>query len=139
MDKQILRARAYLPDRRTAGPCLGGATSAGPTTRPIGNRFFAVTLDCPDPYALASFYREIVGGDLRSSNDDSVVLGRADGGVRLDFQRVRNPEPAPWPEPTAARRLHLDFALDDLDEAESHHARWGLVARSCSTAVIAPR
>lgn len=73
-----------------------------------GSRFFAVTLDCPDPSALAGFYREIVGGDLRSSNDDFVVLSPTDGAVRLDFQRVQNPEPVPWPEPTAARRQHLD-------------------------------
>lgn len=85
-----------------------------------GSRLFAVTLDCPDPPALANFYREILGGEIRSSNDDFVVLSDADEGVRLDFQRVRNPVPEPWPEPTAARRLHLDFVVDDLDEAEAH-------------------
>jgi catechol-2,3-dioxygenase len=56
-----------------------------------GSRFFAVTLDCPDPSALGGFYREIVGGDLRSSNDDFVVLSPTAGAVRLDFQRVQNP------------------------------------------------
>jgi catechol 2,3-dioxygenase-like lactoylglutathione lyase family enzyme len=90
-----------------------------------GSWFFAVTLDCPDPYALASFYREIVGGDLWSSNNDFVVLSRTDGSVRLDFQRVQNPEPAPWPDPMAARRLHLDFVVEDLDEAEAHLCSMG--------------
>ena len=85
----------------------------------LGSRLFAVTLDCPDPHVLARFYREIIGGDLRSSNDDFVVLSGPDGAVRLDFQRVQNSEPIPWPDPTAARRLHLDFVVDDLDEAEA--------------------
>lgn len=84
-----------------------------------GTRFFAVTLDCPDPHALAGFYRELVGGELRSSDEDFVMLSGAGSGVRLYFQKVQNPEAAPWPEPTAARRLHLDIVVDDLDEAES--------------------
>ncbi|GLY78293.1 VOC family protein [Actinoallomurus iriomotensis] len=80
-------------------------------------RLFAVTVDCPDPMGLARFYRSFLGGELHSTNDDFVVLVR-DGEVRLDFQRVANPEAAPWPDPRAARRLHLDFAVDDLAEAE---------------------
>ena len=90
-----------------------------------GRRLFAVTLDCPDPHALACFYREMVGGDLRSSNGDFVVLSGTDGTVRLDFQRVQNSEPVPWPDPAAARRLHLDFVVDDLDEAEAHLCSMG--------------
>lgn len=93
----------------------------------LGSRLFAVTLDCPDPHLLARFYREIVGGDLRSSNDDFVVLSGANGAVRLDFQRVQNSEPIPWPDPAATRRLHLDFVVDDLDEAEAHV--WSMGAR----------
>jgi catechol 2,3-dioxygenase-like lactoylglutathione lyase family enzyme len=91
----------------------------------LGSRLFAVTLDCPDPHVLARFYREIVGGDLRSSNDDFVVLSGTDGTVRLDFQRVQNSEPLPWPDPAATRRLHLDFIADDLDEAEAHLCSMG--------------
>ncbi|MCH6170672.1 VOC family protein [Pseudonocardia alaniniphila] len=91
----------------------------------LGSRLFAVTLDCPDPHALARFYREIVGGDLRSSNDDFVVLSGTDSALRLDFQRVQNSEPIPWPDPAATRRLHLDFVVDDLDEAEAHLCSMG--------------
>ena len=91
----------------------------------LGSRLFAVTLDCPDPHGLAGFYRELVGGDLRSSNDDFVVLSGTDGTVRLDFQRVQNSEPIPWPDPSAARRLHLDFVVDDIDEAEAHLCSMG--------------
>ncbi|XRQ05123.1 VOC family protein [Actinomadura welshii] len=82
-------------------------------------RLFAVTIDCPDPHSLARFYRAFLGGDMFSSNDDFVALD-IDGNVRLDFQRVTNPTPAPWPDPSGARRLHLDFEVDDLDRAEEH-------------------
>jgi catechol 2,3-dioxygenase-like lactoylglutathione lyase family enzyme len=85
-----------------------------------GGRLFAVTLDCPDPQALARFYRELVGGDLRASNDDFVVLSAPDASMRLDFQRVENPEPDPWPSKAAPRRLHLDIVVDDLDQWEQH-------------------
>jgi hypothetical protein len=64
-------------------------------------------------------------GDLRSSNEDFVALSGADGAVRLDFQRVQNSEPITWPDPAAARRLHLDFVVDDLDEAEAHLCSMG--------------
>ncbi|MEV6592612.1 VOC family protein [Streptomyces acidicola] len=80
---------------------------------------FAVTIDCPDPIQLAQFYQHLLGGRLLSSNDDFVVL-ISDCGGRLDFQRVANRQPPPWPDPTAARRLHLDFSVDDLDQTEKH-------------------
>ncbi|MCP2340632.1 VOC family protein [Actinomadura rupiterrae] len=79
---------------------------------------FAVTIDCPDPVALAAFYQAFLGGEMRSSNPDFVVLTSENGGVRLDFQRVGNPEPPAWPDPDAPRRVHLDIQVDDLDQAE---------------------
>jgi len=87
---------------------------------------FAVTIDCPDPAGLARFYRSFLGGELSSSNEDFVALV-IDGSARLDFQRVANPEPARWPDPNAARRLHLDFAVDDLGQAEKHLLGLGAV------------
>ncbi|MBO2451148.1 VOC family protein [Actinomadura barringtoniae] len=80
-------------------------------------QLFAVTIDCPVPAELARFYQAFLGGTTHASNDDFVALVIG-GEVRLDFQRVANPEPAPWPDPAAALRLHLDFAVDDVPEAE---------------------
>lgn len=82
---------------------------------PTVARLFAVTVDCPDPLSLANFYREFLGGELRSSNPDFVVL-TTDGSVRLDFQRVDNHRPPEWPDSGAPRRLHLDFVVDDLEQ-----------------------
>ncbi|KAB2381626.1 VOC family protein [Actinomadura montaniterrae] len=81
---------------------------------------FAVTLDCPEPVELARFYQAFVGGKLFfSSNKDYVALV-IDAGFSLDFQHVANPAPVRWPASSAARRVHLDFAVDDLDQAEKH-------------------
>ena len=95
-------------------------------------RLFAVTVDCPDPRALAGFYRSFLGGALSSANDDFVALV-VPGEVRLDFQRVANPEPSRWPDPEAARRVHLDFAVDDLAAAEER-----LVSLGASVADVQP-
>jgi catechol 2,3-dioxygenase-like lactoylglutathione lyase family enzyme len=80
-------------------------------------RLFAATIDCPDPVGLARFYRAFLGGQLRSGSPDFVVL-TSDHGVRLDFQRVANRQPAPWPDPAAPGRVHLDFSVGELGEAE---------------------
>jgi hypothetical protein len=41
------------------------------------------------------------------------------GGVTLSFQRVE-PYVAPtWPEGPRPKQMHLDFFVDDLDEAEA--------------------
>jgi len=82
-------------------------------------RLCAVTIDCPDPVQLALFYQQFLGGTLYSSNNDFVVLS-SDSDVRLDFQRVPNHQPPPWPNRAAPRRRHLDFIVDDLDKAEIH-------------------
>lgn len=78
---------------------------------------FAVTVDCPDPFGLARFYQAITGWNMAWSNDDFVVL--AGEGGRIDFQRVPNPPPPAWPDAGAPRRLHLDFRVDDVGEAEA--------------------
>jgi len=80
-------------------------------------RLCAVTIDCSEPVQLALFYQQFLGGALYSSNNDFVVLS-TDGDVRLDFQRVPNEQPPPWPDRAAPRRVHLDFIVDDLGEAE---------------------
>ncbi|MQY21683.1 VOC family protein [Nocardia macrotermitis] len=92
-------------------------------------RLFAVTIDCPNPTRLAQFYQVFLGGQLRSGSPDFVVL-TSDHGVRLDFQRVANHQPPPWPDPSAPRRLHLDFEVDDLAPTEQHLIHHGATLAS---------
>ncbi|MET7801174.1 VOC family protein [Streptomyces decoyicus] len=79
----------------------------------------AITLDCPDPQALAAFYREATGHALApGSNGDFAGLVREDRLV-IGFQRVDGYQPPRWPGQAAPQQFHLDFAVDDLDEAEA--------------------
>jgi catechol 2,3-dioxygenase-like lactoylglutathione lyase family enzyme len=82
-------------------------------------RMSAVALDCPDPAEMARFYTELTGWpvDERHSDDEWVEL-RADGGVRLAFQRVPDHRPPDWPGQERPQQLHLDLEVPDLDEGE---------------------
>ncbi|GAA2794506.1 VOC family protein [Kitasatospora paracochleata] len=86
---------------------------------PLQLKLTAITLDCADPEALAAFYRQATGYELHPRSDgDFAGLTREDG-LFIGFQRVDEYRPPQWPGQTAAQQLHLDFAVDDLDEAEA--------------------
>jgi predicted enzyme related to lactoylglutathione lyase len=79
---------------------------------PVGS-LDAVTIDCLDPDALASFWNAVFGSDVDTRDGEPlqyVDLLPAAGAPRLRFQRV--------PEQKSVKdRLHLDVAVDDLQEA----------------------
>lgn len=87
----------------------------------VAVNLFAVTLDCPDPGALAAFYSGFLGGrvSVAPEEDFAVLVLDDDFPVRIDFQRAANPAPPRWPDAQAPRRHHLEFAVDDsLDDVE---------------------
>jgi catechol 2,3-dioxygenase-like lactoylglutathione lyase family enzyme len=85
---------------------------------PLNMKLTAITLDCPEPQALAAFYREATGLEFHpDSGDDFAGLTHEDG-LFIGFQRADGYQPPSWPDRSAPQQLHLDFAVDDLDEAE---------------------
>ncbi|MUL43399.1 VOC family protein [Streptomonospora sp. PA3] len=80
-------------------------------------RLTAITLDCPDPEALAAFYQQATGLEPAdgSGPDFAAITG---GGLFLGFQRVEDYRPPRWPGQSVPQQIHLDFAVGDLDEAE---------------------
>jgi catechol 2,3-dioxygenase-like lactoylglutathione lyase family enzyme len=77
----------------------------------------AVTVDCPDPAALASFYQNALGWELIYSDENTAYL--SDGGaIRIGFQKVTDFTPPEWPGQRLPQQLHLDVAVEDLDQAE---------------------
>ena len=80
-------------------------------------RMRTVVIDCPDPAALAEFYRLLVGGEVTSAADDWVVLEPGPG-PRLAFQRADEYAPPTWPTAERPQQLHLDVTVDDIGEAE---------------------
>jgi catechol 2,3-dioxygenase-like lactoylglutathione lyase family enzyme len=81
----------------------------------------SVVVDCREPRVLAGFWRDVLGGELSSDDDDDetwVVLTGADG-RRLAFQQSPQHRPPAFPDPRGSQQFHLDIAVDDVDEAEA--------------------
>jgi predicted enzyme related to lactoylglutathione lyase len=81
-------------------------------------RMRTVVFDCPDPLALAEFYRDLLGWELSVDEEDEdwVELTGPDG--RLAFQRVADYQPPIWPGQERPQQMHIDVTVDDVDEAE---------------------
>ena len=79
-------------------------------------RMRSVVLDCPDPRALAEFYRGLVGGEVTFAEDDWVVL--TVDGLRLAFQLAEEFAPPTWPTGERPQQFHLDLTVEDVDAVE---------------------
>ena len=72
-----------------------------------------VVIDCADPKRLATFWHELTGAPIHARLPEWWSLqAPAPDALRIGFQRV--PEPK-----TGKNRVHLDFDVDDLEEATS--------------------
>jgi predicted enzyme related to lactoylglutathione lyase len=78
-----------------------------------GTELTTIIFDCADPKALAEFYRHLTGWEITHSDGDTAYLG--DGPVQLAFQRVDGYKGPGWP--ADGKHAHLDFKVDDVDEA----------------------
>ncbi|MEU1125416.1 VOC family protein [Streptomyces sp. NPDC005899] len=76
-----------------------------------------VALDCPDPAALAEFYRGVLGGEVEKGSDDWYVLN-VPGGARIAFQRAPGHRPPDWPRGDNSQQEHLDLDVVDIEQAE---------------------
>src|SRR5579859_4315194 len=79
----------------------------------------AITLDCPDPKALAAFYQQATGLALYPEPNEDFAALICEDGLYLVFQRVDGYRAPRWPEQSTPQQLHLDFAVGDLDDAEA--------------------
>jgi catechol 2,3-dioxygenase-like lactoylglutathione lyase family enzyme len=89
----------------------------------------AVVLDAPDAGELATFYRRLLGWTVREEEPSWVMIAPPDGGTGLSFQTEPGYLRPTWPtrpgEPQMM--LHLDIAVDDLDDAVAHALAAGAV------------
>ncbi|MGW8990155.1 VOC family protein [Streptomyces zhihengii] len=85
----------------------------------------AITLDCSDVPALAAFYQQATGLEPHPESHAGFA-GITDGnGLLLGFQRVDGYRAPRWPDQGVPQQIHLDFAVDDLDEAEARLVELG--------------
>lgn len=92
--------------------------------RPPTVRFDLTVFDTPDPQASAHFYAELLGWDIVRTDDDWVTV-RGAGGTGLAFQLAPDLVAPTWPDPAVPQQVHIDFDVDDLDEAEAFAVRLG--------------
>lgn len=86
---------------------------------PLQMKLTAITLDCSDPLGLAAFYQQATGLEPHPRSDaDFAALTREDG-FFIGFQRVDDYRAPRWPDQSVPQQFHLDFAVEDLDEAET--------------------
>ena len=87
---------------------------------PFAQRF-KVVIDCPDPEALAGFYQGLLGGTVRVTDEDWVVLSDTGGVTTLNFQQVKDHQPPTWPVGERPQQFHIDIhvAEADLDAADA--------------------
>ncbi|MEW2484927.1 VOC family protein [Streptomyces sp. NPDC048411] len=87
---------------------------------PLQMKLSAITLDCPDPLALAAFYQQATGLEPHPKSDaDFASLNREDG-LFIGFQRVDGYRAPSWPDQTVPQQLHICFKVEEnLAEAEA--------------------
>lgn len=80
-------------------------------------RYGGVSLDCDDPKRLATFWCELLGGEVAFDSDDFVAVKLPDGNW---LTAVREPdyEPPTWPEAARPKQLHLELRVKDLDASQ---------------------
>ena len=76
-----------------------------------------VVLDCPDTALLAEFYGAVLGWKPAVDDDRSWAEVRS-GDSAIFFQQVEGYRAPDWPGQDVPQQSHLDFDVDDLDEAE---------------------
>lgn len=80
-------------------------------------RLGAVSLDAADPAELAAFSRDLLGLEIMWESAEFIALKGA--GILVTVQRVPAHQPPEWPDGPVAKQLHLELAVDHLDDAEA--------------------
>ncbi|MFI9004584.1 VOC family protein [Streptomyces sp. NPDC053541] len=79
----------------------------------------AITLDCPDPLALAAFYQQATGLEPHPKSDAEFAGLQGEDGLLIGFQRVADHRAPTWPAPEVPQQLHLCFDVTDLEGTEA--------------------
>lgn len=83
---------------------------------PVGT-LASISVDCPDPDALAPFYRGLLGLQEFFATPDRGVIALAGAGPMVTLMRVDSYDAPTWPDGPQRQQMHFDVAVDDLDAA----------------------
>lgn len=78
-----------------------------------------IVVDCEDAGVLAEFYSKLLGWEWTHPQTDGWAAITSLSGMVIAFQEVENYQPPvwPWQNGKQGQMLHLDFYVDNLDEA----------------------
>ena len=79
----------------------------------------SISIDCPDPDALAPFYRALLGLEEAFATPDRDVVSLAGAGPMLTLMRVDTYVAPSWPHGPQHQQMHLDVGVDDVAAAVS--------------------
>ena len=81
-----------------------------------------VTLNAPDPLALAQFYARLLGWEVGDVDPTWVTLRNPDGGVGMAVQIESIYVPPVWPAKPGEQQMmmHLEIRVADLDAGCAH-------------------
>ncbi|MFE3079633.1 VOC family protein [Nocardia tengchongensis] len=88
-------------------------------------RLGSITLDCAEPEPLAVFWAEMLGRTIVVTEEKHIIVRLPQ--VFLTALRVPEYQPPVWPEEVPPKQIHLDLAVDDLDDAQEQAVRLGAV------------
>jgi predicted enzyme related to lactoylglutathione lyase len=87
-------------------------------------RMRSVVLDCPDPFALATFYAELLSGRVHSGDPEWCEVHVEGMPLKLAFQAVSDYRRPEWPD-GLPQQVHLDLTVSDLEGASRHAVALG--------------
>jgi len=101
---------------------LFNGTGGSELTTTHGTTLTAITLNSPDPSALARFYERLLGWTISVDKEGWVVLPNPEGGIGLSFQQENLYVRPTWPAKPGEQQmmLHLEIRVDDLDDGCAH-------------------
>jgi predicted enzyme related to lactoylglutathione lyase len=93
---------------------------------------FAVALDCPDAASLAEFYAELLGWRIEFQVDapewvDVLPPEGESVGFSIGCQQIEHYRAPDWPEGPIPQQEHLDFYVQNIEEAAMHAIACGAI------------
>ena len=84
-----------------------------------------IVVDCKDAGVLAEFYSKLLGWELTHQRANGWAAITSPSGMVMAFQEIEEYQPPvwPWKEGKQGQMLHLDFYVENLEEADRKSTR----------------
>jgi catechol 2,3-dioxygenase-like lactoylglutathione lyase family enzyme len=92
-------------------------------------RVTGVTINSPNPPALARFYAKLLGWEITKEREDWVELPNPNGGMGIAFHIEDVYTPPTWPSEPGKQimQMHLEVLVDDIEAGAAHAQACGAV------------